>query len=492
MMNPLSPVTRRRALVRSIYRKLFRESNRIPENSSLVHLDQWIDNTRIKDQHTLRSCLRTSFRLRSMTNTKRDDDNTNQGGKGIQRAMEGLKYLIYLDPNNLKTIPSEKDEEDLHQKASPHFPLLSALRSTELLESVEWLPHLSEIEDTRVNSYSSVFPIFPLSGPLFPDKAGKRLPLISGFSEMPVAGTEISLQIFEPRYRQMYQDLISSTSTGTNKLSKSFIVPFSHPHIPGKFASFGWIYEIIRVHDVADETNGKFQLVCNHAVTKPVKIHCIINPSNYETKLTYLRAHADIIHYNEDNVRGEEEQQQQQQKVHTGIPESTTSTAIKNLPCNMKAREDLQTLKELLLQLQKSPSLSSDNNNDTIERSLINRLLEASRESSIWPVVQVWISGLQMEILQLQIKISSRIQLQAVERQKRTTTIPNDNRQVQESVTENMILLAQEPYYFHLKSMLIEVATLIPSLLQEESHRDQCELMCKRIRDRLMRSTKPE
>ena len=55
-----------------------------------------------------------------------------------------------------------------------------------------------------------------------------------------------------------------------------------------------------------------------------------------------------------------------------------------------------------------------------------------------------------------------------------------------------MILLAQEPYYFHLKSMLIEVATLIPSLLQEESHRDQCELMCKRIRDRLMRSTKPE
>merc|ERR1719491_358534 len=236
MMNPLSPVTRRRALVRSIYRKLFRESNRIPENSSLVHLDQWIDNTRIKDQHTLRSCLRTSFRLRSMTNTKRDDDNTNQGGKGIQRAMEGLKYLIYLDPNNLKTIPSEKDEEDLHQKARPRFPLLSALRSTELLESVEWLPHLSEIEDTRVNSYSSVFPIFPLSGPLFPDKAGKRLPLVSGFSEMPVAGTEISLQIFEPRYRQMYQDLISSASTGTNKLSKSFIVPFSHPHIPGKFA----------------------------------------------------------------------------------------------------------------------------------------------------------------------------------------------------------------------------------------------------------------
>lgn len=482
-MNPLSPVTRRRALVRSLYRKLFRESDRIPDNASLVHLDQWIDNTRIKDQHTLRSCLRTSFRLRSITNTKKDNDNTNLGEERIQRAMEGLKYLIYFDLNNLKTIPSEKDEEDLHQKARPQFPLLSTLRSTELLESIEWLPHLSEIEDTRVNSYSSVFPIFPLSGPLFPDKEGKRLPLISGFSEMPVAGTEISLQIFEPRYRQMYQDLISSSSTDTNKSSKSFIVPFSHPHIPGKFASFGWIYEIIRVQDVADETNGKFQLVCNHTVTKPVKIHCIINPSDYETKLTYLRAHADIIHYNEDNVRGE---QQQQQKFHIGNPESTASKATNNSPYDMKAREDLRALKELLLQLQKSPSLSSDNNNDTIERSLINRLLEASRESSIWPVVQVWISGLQIEIMQLQLKISSRIQLQAVERQKGTTTIPNDK-----SVTENMIFLAQEPYYCHLKSMLIEVSTLIPSLLQEGSHRAQCELMCKRIRDRLMMSTKP-
>ena len=132
-------------------------------------------------------------------------------------------------------------------------------------------------------------------------------------------------------------------------------------------------------------------------------------------------------------------------------------------------------------------SLSSDNNNRQIDKSLIDRLLRAVDEGSIWPVVQVWISNLQREILRLQMKVSTRIQVQAKMEQQNLKT--NNNMGWQEFVTEEMVYLAQEPYNEHLRCMLLEVSTLIPWLLQQESHEAQCHQMCKRIRERLMNET---
>jgi Lon protease-like protein len=488
-MNPLSlsPAARQNALARSLYRKLFRECQRLPPNASLVHLDQWVGDTQIKDQNALRSCLRSSFRRRNNTdlmsfsnnNQKQNNEKPNnrdeiEGKEGIRRAMEGLKYLLTFDLSKLSEsetearVSSHEDEMGgtLNNEGQHSYSLQSPISSDDLLRSVEWLPHVSEMKVTETES--SEFPIFPLLGPLFPDDQGKRLPLLSQFSDTPVNGMEIPLRIFEPRYRKMYQDLLSSADTSSRK----FIVPFPHPYRPGQFAAFGWIYEIVRVKDVADESNGVFQLVCNHIVTQPVKILGIINPEDYDTRSTYLRVRADILGEDEDEGNTEDNTED-------------TNSILRTKPSSA----DLQPLEELLHQLQNQPlSLSSDNNNRQIDKYLIDRLLMASGEGSIWPVVQVWILNLQTEILRLQMKISTRIQVQAKAEQQRSSN-NNNNTEWQEFITEEMVSLAQEPYKSHLRCMLIEVSTLIPWLLQEESHKARCHQMCERIRERLVNET---
>ena len=492
-MNPLSlsPAARQNALARSLYRKLFRECQRIPPNASLVHLNQWVDDTQIKDRDTLRSCLRSSFRRRNNYNPISFSSNnekinssefeTTMGAKeGIQRGMEGLKYCLSLDLSQLSEAPTEahvspqefETGRTSNSQGQDSYSLQSPISSDDLLRSVEWLPHVSEMKDTETKDTeieSSQLPIFPLSGPIFPDDQGKRLPLLSQFSDAPVVGMEIPLQIFEPRYRKMYQDLLSSADTSKRR----FVVPFPHPYRPGQFAAFGWIYEIVDVKDVADESNGQFQVVCNHTVTQPVKILGITNPEDYDTQLTYLRARADIVHNTEDEDGGNTQEGE----------ENTNSTIRQKI-----GSADLQPLEELLQQLQNRPlSLSSDNNNRQIDKNLIDRLLMASREGSIWPVAQVWIANLQTEILRLQMKISTRIQVQAKAEQQKSPNNNSTERQV--FVTEEMVLLAQEPYKSHLRCMLIEISTLIPWLLQEQSHKAQCHQMCERIRERLVNET---
>lgn len=292
-------------------------------------------------------------------------------------------------------------------------------------------------------------------------KKKSTLPLFTQFSDVPVPGMEIPLRIFEPRYRQMYQDLLSSYHpTGNSSITPSprrFIVPFAHPHHAGQFATHGWLYEIVRVQDVADETNGRFQLVCHHVVTKPVKIHSIVNPTDFHTKFTYLRARAEIIeegHLIEAN----------------NVPDSGA---------------DLQPLEDLLRQLQRKVDSSSSSLAIMTEsdRLLIDRLLTALGEGSIWPVVHVWVSNLQMQILQLQVKIAAIIQLQAQnEASKQRGEQEEEVKGVK--MTAEMIMSAQEPHKVELESMLLEVSTLVPMLLQDGSHHAQCQRMCQRIRER--------
>ena len=456
---PLTPATRQRVLVKSLYRKLFRESQRIPPQTSLVHLDQWVGDALVKDPETLRAALRSSFRHAISKEGKKE---------GIPRALEGLKYLMMLDAKALSETQAEQSSESSKQQEDNLYSLDSPISSESLLESVDWLPSISEMEETTEQQMFEL-PIFPLSGPVFPDEDGEKLPLLSQFSDTPVFGMEVPLRIFEPRYRQLYQDLLSSPDS-----PRKFVVPFAHPYIPGKFANYGWIYEIVNVDDVADQSNGQFQLVCNHVVTQPIKIAGIANPKDYKTQSTYLRCFAN----------NKQENQKEEEDLRDSPLEEQSSSA-----------DDLRPLEDLLHELKSKPlSLSSDNTNRPIDESLIDRLLMASAEGSIWPVAQVWVLNLQTEILRLQVKVSSRIQLQAKAAQQMSASnnLHKDNVAWRDYVTDEMIALAQEPYENHLRCMLVEVSTLIPWLLQEDTHKAQCQKMLERIRERLVKDREQE
>jgi Lon protease-like protein len=494
---------KQRTLVRVLYRKLIRESQRIPNEACLLHLNLPFSSLGGgEDGETVQSAIRKAFRA-----TSTDQHDTNER---IQHAMEGLRMLYSLDVENLPlkrngtNLSNDSSSASTASTASHSFSFSTTTDPQKWLQQVEWLDPLPEMNNTNDTSEEEEaeeaeennnknnnnddpiieLPVFPLSGPLFPDEGRQYLPVVSQFSDVPVSGMEIPLKIFEPRYRQMYNDLFgitfssiaaattkptethsplsssSSSSSPTTSWSKSFVVPFGHPYRPGQFAKYGWLYKIMQVQDVADQTNGRFHFVCNHLVTKPVQIHDIVNPHQYHTQSTYLRARVTVL---DDD----------------GDDDSLTTS-----------RQHLQPLESLLRKLrhQLSTSSSSSSSSALLTKSLVDRLLMALAEGCIWPVAQIWILNLQMKILDLQVKISNEIQRQALQAWKSRPLQHSDldaSIQGQGTITKEMILVAQEPHREALESMLMEVATLVPLLLQDSSPGRQCQRLCERIQERL-------
>jgi Lon protease-like protein len=373
---------------------------------------------RIDSPQSLLVFLRESFR-------KAEEQSSDPKGR-IQKALEGLQFLNALDLDEIPMTATTRMDvatTTVQSTASSSNPL-------EWLNSVEWLSPLSTMETDSTVDASIHLPLFPHSSPLLPknddDDHDDWLPLFSQFSDVPLAGMEIGLQIFEPRYRQLYQDVLSNGS-------KQLVVPFAHPHVRGQFAKYAWLYEIVRVQDIADETNGQVALWCQHLVTKPVRIDSIVNPSDWKTQFTYLRVQAQVLEEEED-------------ENGVGMPEH---------------RHELEQGLQSLLKRTTQQQDHSD---------LILKLLMALGEGNLWSVVHVWIAHLQMRVLDLQVQIAAEIQR---------------SNKPQQEVDRDMIHKAQAPHRDELDSLLMELSTLVPLLLQEAQPKEQYQRLLQRIRDRL-------
>jgi hypothetical protein len=112
--------------------------------------------------------------------------------------------------------------------------------------------------------------------PLFP---------LGGFVYTP--NTEHILNIFEPRYRQMYTDILMNGS-------KRFVVVTSHPTEKGRFAKTGVLFELQDLKEVSEQTKDQIKYICSHKVTGRVTIHRVLNPEAWETRDTYLKIEGTI------------------------------------------------------------------------------------------------------------------------------------------------------------------------------------------------------
>ena len=99
--------------------------------------------------------------------------------------------------------------------------------------------------------------------------------------------SEHVLNIFEPRYRQMYTDILMNGS-------KRFVVSMSHPTESGRFAQTGVLFELEELKEVSEQTADQIKYICNHKVTGRVKIHRILNPEAWQSRETYLRVEGTI------------------------------------------------------------------------------------------------------------------------------------------------------------------------------------------------------
>lgn len=131
----------------------------------------------------------------------------------------------------------------------------------------------------RVVSFTKdaeILPLFPLGGIVY------------------TPNSEHVLNIFEPRYRQMYNDILMN---GT----KRFVVVMSHPTEVGRFAETGVLFELEDLKEVSEQTGDQIKYICNHRVTGRVKLHRILNPEAWQSRETYLKAEGTITDDTKDD-----------------------------------------------------------------------------------------------------------------------------------------------------------------------------------------------
>ena len=117
-----------------------------------------------------------------------------------------------------------------------------------VVNAVRWLPDEGSFsgEETEV--------------PLFP------LPSFYSLHSRP------TLKIFEPRYRQLYEDLLvnSKREFAVTALSET-----------GQLAAFAVIFRIDELKDVAKETNSQVKYLAKHTVMRRVQISRVVQESSY-------------------------------------------------------------------------------------------------------------------------------------------------------------------------------------------------------------------
>lgn len=162
----------------------------------------------------------------------------------------------------------DEDDDEEEEEDEEEGPLAKGINS------VAWLPSLvgkkgSTKTITTTREGAEILPLFPLGGIVY------------------TPNSEHILNIFEPRYRQMYSDILMNGS-------KKFVVSMSHPMESGRFAQTGVLFELEDLKEVSEQTGDRIKYICNHKVTGRVKIHQVLNPEAWESRETYLRVEGSI------------------------------------------------------------------------------------------------------------------------------------------------------------------------------------------------------
>jgi hypothetical protein len=144
----------------------------------------------------------------------------------------------------------DDDEDDEDEDESDDGPLSKGV------ESVSWLPSVeSGLVEQEKKDEAAVLPLFPLGGIVY------------------TPNSEHILNIFEPRYREMYTDILMD---GT----KRFVVAMSHPNEAGRFASTGVLFELQDLKEVSEQVSFFPRKLCRprcrRAITAMLCLHSFL------------------------------------------------------------------------------------------------------------------------------------------------------------------------------------------------------------------------
>mmetsp|Transcript_5333 Transcript_5333/g.12988 ORF Transcript_5333/g.12988 Transcript_5333/m.12988 type:complete len:488 (-) Transcript_5333:530-1993(-) len=140
-------------------------------------------------------------------------------------------------------------------------------------EGILWVPESAKTsgESEMLSQPSTVkevvrMPLFPLSVVYLP-------------------GSKEILNIFEPRYRKMYTDILHNGS-------KRFAVALTNN---GRITEYGVCLHIDDIQDVAEQTNDQIKYRCTHTVRERVRVLRILNPEAIKDTSKYLQVEVEVL-----------------------------------------------------------------------------------------------------------------------------------------------------------------------------------------------------
>ncbi|KAJ1456872.1 hypothetical protein M885DRAFT_481987 [Pelagophyceae sp. CCMP2097] len=153
-------------------------------------------------------------------------------------------------------------------------------------EPIRWLPPLDTRRMADVAPKEEpgmmVLPLFPLGNVAY------------------TPGSTQTLNIFEPRYRKMYNDILMSGS-------RRFVTTMVNPAGDGELAEVGVVLYLEDLKEVSQQTNDAIKYVCSHKVLDArVKIHAVLNPSEVEARATYMQCEVSDLADDDAAADGEE------------------------------------------------------------------------------------------------------------------------------------------------------------------------------------------
>lgn len=215
--------------------------------------------------------------------------------------------------------------------------------------------------------------------PLFP---------LGGFVYTP--NTEHVLNIFEPRYRQMYTDILMNGS-------KRFVVVTSHPTEQGRFAQTGVLFELEDLKEVSEQTKDQIKYICNHKVTGRVTIHRVLNPEAWETRDTYLKIEGTIHDDSRKNGKSASSESERAGAVYGAVMEAATNKEESDLKKTFQELVNLQHDLEEDVRFTKAAALSL-------------AVKDGPGDDGLWQTIRLWQSFIEQRLMARQNELQQEFQ----------------------------------------------------------------------------------
>ena len=343
------------------------------------------------------------------------------------------------------------------------------------INSVGWLPSVFDANPSR-----SVFDSSMSSDD--EDEETETLPLFPMGGVVYTPNSEHILNIFEPRYRQMYNDILMNGS-------KRFVVSMSHPNEEGRFAQVGVLFSLEELKEVSEMTADRVKYICNHRVTGRVKLHKVLNPEAWESRDTYLKVKGTII-----DDTGHLDEEKNDNDASTG-DETMDESISKSLVVELKKAAAADAV-------EKSPEeeVLSQSFSDLVE--LQHDLTEDVRftrasvrsfgvaagtdiDPNLWTSIRLWQSYAEQRLVARQNEMQKEFQEKLVEFLKKEMGDEDEEQELPSAIgfqdlspeLQSELAELQKRMTSELKPLLLEQTLSMQKILEANDHDDRVELM---------------